>query len=201
MYVPAPYVGLLLVSDLTPIKAWQHVRGAIIDAAAEDACRPIIDLLRAALVRSGPNTLSALRVPKPLAPLPDMLLLQHHHRLLLSHLPGLDPSINCATGTWIAEMVREVAVELCETRLENKRVREKKERKGAAEYFGANLTHLLNLVQVTDAHDLPPVWEALVRASKHQHLLVLHLDFDGTAEDMGLRAPTIATPSLLTNRA
>ena len=51
-----------------------------------------------------------------------------------------------------------MAVELRETRLENKRVREGKERKGAAEYFGANLTHLLNLVQVTDAQDLPPVW-------------------------------------------
>ena len=49
-----------------------------------------------------------------------------------------------------------MAVELRETRLENKRVRKSKERKGAAEYFGANLTHLLNLVQVTDAQDLPP---------------------------------------------
>ena len=45
---------------------------------------------------------------------------------------------------------------LRETRLENKRVSERKERKGAAEYFGANLTHLLNLVQVTDTQDPPP---------------------------------------------
>ena len=50
-----------------------------------------------------------------------------------------------------------MAVELRETRMENKRVCEGKERKGAAEYFGANLTYLLNLVQVTDAQDLPPV--------------------------------------------
>ena len=52
VYVPALYVGLLLGSDLTPIEAWYRVRGAIADAAAEDACRPIIDWLRAALVRS-----------------------------------------------------------------------------------------------------------------------------------------------------
>ena len=63
-------------------------------------------------------------------------------------------------------------MELCETRLENKHVREKKERKRAAEYFCAKLAHLLNLVQVNDAKDLPPVWEALVRDSKHQQLLV-----------------------------
>ena len=87
-------------------------------------------------------------VPDPLAPLLDTLLLEHRHRLLLGHLPGLDPSINHAAGTWIAETVREVAIEFRETRLENKRVRQGKERKGAAEYFGSNLTHLLNLVQV-----------------------------------------------------
>ena len=100
-------------------------------------------------------------------------------------------------GRNIVETVGEVAVELRETRLENKRVREGKERKGAAEYFRANLTHLLNLVQVTDAQDLPPVWEAQARASKHQQLLVLQRAFDGTAEVMGLCCPTIATPSLL----
>ena len=117
--------------------------------------------------------------------------------MFLGHLPGLEPSINCAAGTRIAETVGEVAVELRETRLDKKRVRKGKERKGAAEYFGANLTHLLNLVQVTDAQDLLPVWEALARASKHQKLLMLQRAFDGTAEEIGLRAPTIATLSLL----
>ena len=183
--------------DLIPIEAWHRLRGAIVDAAAEEACRPLINWLQAALVRAGPNAYSALMVPKPSAPLPDALLLQHRHRLLLSHLPGFDLSRNRAPGTRIAETVGEVAVELRETRLENKRFREKKERKGAAEYFGANLAHLLNLVQVTDVKDISPVLEALARASKHQQLLVLQRAFDAAAEDMGLRAPTIATPSLL----
>ena len=81
-----------------------------------------------------------------MAPLPNALLLQHHHRLRLSHLPGLDPSINWAAGTRIAETVGEVAVELREIRMDNKRVRYKKDNKGVAEYCGANLVHLLNLV-------------------------------------------------------
>ena len=59
------------------------------------------------------------------------------------------------------------------------------------------MTHLLNLVHVTDAKESPLVWEALARASKHQELLVLQRAFDAAAEDMGLRATTIATPSLL----
>ena len=73
----------------------------------------------------------------------------------------------------------------------------KKDNKGETQYFGANLSHLLNLVHVTNAKDLPPFWEALARASNHQQLLVLQRSFDTAAEDMGLRAPTIATPSLL----
>ena len=149
------------------------------------------------IVRYGPNTHSALVVPEPSAPLPDTLLLQHRHRLLLIHLPSFDLSINHASGTRIAKTVGEVAVELRATRLENKRVRDKKENKGAAEYFGANLAHLLNLVQVTDQKDLTPIWETFAQATKHQQLLVLHRAFDTAAEDMGLRTPTITTPSLL----
>ena len=66
-------------------------------------------------------------VSEPSAPLPNALLLQHRHWLLLRHLPGLDPSINRAAGTRIDEMVGELAVEIRETRLEKKRVCEKKE--------------------------------------------------------------------------
>ena len=73
----------------------------------------------------------------------------------------------------------------------------KKYNKGATEYFGANMAHLLNLVHVTNAKYLPPIWEALARASKHQKLLVLQRVFNTAAEDMGIWAPTILTPSLL----
>ena len=45
-----------------------------------------------------------------------------------------------------------------------------------------NLVHLLNLVQVTDSKNLPPVCEALARASKHQQLLVLQRTFNTAAE-------------------
>ena len=116
----------MLGADLIPVEGWNRLRGAIVDAAADKACRPLIDWIRAAIVRAGPDTYSALVVPEPSATLPDALLIQHLYRLLLSHLPGLDPIINQATGTCIAKTVRGVAVEIQETRLENKRVCEKK---------------------------------------------------------------------------
>ena len=52
-------------------------------------------------------------------------------------------------------------------------------------------------MQVIDSKDLPPVWEALARATKHQQIVVLQWAFGTAAEDMGLRTPTITTPSLL----
>ena len=79
VYIPAPYVGLLFFADLSPVEAWIPLHGVSVDAAAEAACRPLIDWLRAAIVRSGPNTHSVLVVPEPSAPLPDTLLLQHRH--------------------------------------------------------------------------------------------------------------------------
>ena len=47
-------------------------------------------------------------------------------------------------------------MDLRETQLDNKLVKDKTENKSAAEYFGANLAHLLNLVQVTFSKDPPP---------------------------------------------
>ena len=50
VYIPAPYVGLLLCADLTPVEVWNHLCGAIVDAASEAVCRPLIDWLCAAIV-------------------------------------------------------------------------------------------------------------------------------------------------------
>ena len=55
VYIPAPYVGLLMGDDLTSIEAWHRLQGAIVNAAEEEACQPLIDCLQAALVRAGTN--------------------------------------------------------------------------------------------------------------------------------------------------
>ena len=38
VYVPAPYVGLLLGANLTEIESWHRLRGSIVDATVEEAC-------------------------------------------------------------------------------------------------------------------------------------------------------------------
>ena len=66
VYVPAPYVGLLLSEDLSPVEAWNRLRGEIVDAAAEAACWPIIDWLRAAII-SDP---APIHIPRSLSTSP-----------------------------------------------------------------------------------------------------------------------------------
>ena len=50
---------------------------------------------------------------------------------------------------------------------------------------------------MTNAKDLSSIKKDMVKTSKHQKILVLQRAFDTAAEETGLRAPTIATPSLL----
>ena len=40
-YVLTLYLGLLLSADLSPVEAWNRLRGAIVDTADEAACWPI----------------------------------------------------------------------------------------------------------------------------------------------------------------
>ena len=56
VYIPAPYVGLLLGTNLTLIEACNCLRGDIVKATAEDAYRPLIEWICAAIVRAGPDT-------------------------------------------------------------------------------------------------------------------------------------------------
>ena len=93
---------------------------------------------------------------------------------MVRHLPGLEPSIERATGTQIARKIGEVSVEMRADREERKEARNRKtEQKGPKEFFGTNLPHLLRLTQVEEVVRLNDVWEELTTASKSQQLLVL----------------------------
>ena len=117
---------------------------------------------------------------------------------MVRHLPGLDPSIERATGTQIAQKIGEVSVEIRADREEQKEARNRKtEQKAPKEFFGTKLPHLLLLTQVEEVVRLNMVWAELTTASKSQQLLVLQRALNKAAADLSLRAPTVATPALL----
>ena len=117
---------------------------------------------------------------------------------MIRHLPGLDPSIERASGMQIMQKIGEVSVEIRANRKERKEARDKKaEQKGPEEFFGTNLPHLLRLTQVEEVVRLNAVWTELTIASKSQQLMVLQRSLNKAAADLFLQAPTVATPALL----
>ena len=78
---------------------------------------------------------------------------------MVRHLPGLDPSIERATGMQIARKIGEVSVEMQADHKERKEARyNKAEQKGPKDLFGTNLPHLLRLTQVDEVVRLNVVW-------------------------------------------
>ena len=99
VYVPPSLVGHLLGRELTARQAWDRVRGAIIDLGIDVECKPLIDWLRVSLTRQADGGRPVIGVADVIAPVADELLMLHMHTLMVRHLPGLDPSIERATGT------------------------------------------------------------------------------------------------------
>ena len=72
LYLHAPFVGIFLERDLTPVEAWSSLHGAIVDAMATFDCCPIIYWLQVAFTRkSGVNQQSLLAMYRPTDPLAE----------------------------------------------------------------------------------------------------------------------------------
>ena len=89
IYLPAPFVGLFLEQNLTPVKAWTHLHGDIVDGGQEVDYRPIIDWLRVALTKKVGVDKSPLAMPCPTTPLENSNVLHHNHHMLTQHLPWI----------------------------------------------------------------------------------------------------------------
>ena len=73
VYVPDPYVGLLLGNNLTLVEVWKRLQ-VVMSMPPPRLCWPIIDWMNV-IDRSGPDKYSAFVFPELLAPLPEALLL------------------------------------------------------------------------------------------------------------------------------
>ena len=98
-------VGHILGWELTARQAWDRVRGAIVDLGIKVECKSLVDWLRVSLTRRADVGRPVISVADMIAPVADELLMLHRHSLMVRHLPGIDPSIDRATGTQIARNI------------------------------------------------------------------------------------------------
>jgi hypothetical protein len=199
-FVPPKYVGMFLGEPLTPKAAWERVRGLIVIDGLEEACRPLVKYLQAALTRSGANGEPALALSEaPTAPLADAALLDHRQRILAEDFPELNLEAERRQQDQIAVSIGELVRDNQVAREEARQERQKEKAKGVEEMLGeTGLQKLLRWCQVEGSMDLPEVWRDLAKAKKAQQLGVLQWAIDKTKEDLGeSELQFIVTPAVL----
>ena len=92
-YLPAPFVGLFIEKDLTPMEVWTRLCRTIFDGGLEVDCSPIINWLCDALTLKTGDEKSPLFMPRPTVPLADGDLLRHRNHMLSCHLVRLYPTL------------------------------------------------------------------------------------------------------------
>ena len=68
--------------------------------------------------------------------------------------------------------------------------------KGPTNLLGPNVHHLLRLTHLTNMTSLPPLWTALERYPKMQHLAMLKDALDSAADALSAWVTTVATPGM-----
>ena len=118
VYVPPPFVPIILSGKLRPFEAWQRLRGELVTDNLEADYWEVVDWLRFALVCSAPNAFYHLFTAKNIDPLVEAVLLNHQNDVLIWDLPGLDPSLSRATGYLIATNIGELVTKQRAVRME-----------------------------------------------------------------------------------
>ena len=200
VYVPSKYVHILLETPLTPIMAWERLRGAIVNDGAAADCAPIITWLRAALTHGvGRNR----RVPTlaldalPEAPVPDSALLNHRRSLLLRDFPHLDDAaLASAQGDRIAQNLHQLVEEQRITRQAEAARRARDDRKDPSSLVGTQVLVLMRLCHVNQEEALPPIWGQLASCTKAQQLTTLSSAVNEVVMDEAPLVMLNVTPTL-----
>ena len=83
VFIPSPFVGILLESNLSLVQAWAFSLGVIVTAGITKNCKTLLDWLCVALVCGACHDLSPLVVPEITAPVPERDLFDSRHQLLV----------------------------------------------------------------------------------------------------------------------
>ena len=130
VYVPPPFVLILLTGELSPSKTWLRLRGALVTEKLVSDFWAVIEWLRVALDLPATNSLSTLLTSDPTAPLDATVLLKHRNSVLICDLPVLNPSVIRATGSLIATNIGDLVLYQRAVRIEAQALRKRKEDKG-----------------------------------------------------------------------
>eukprot|EP00536_Pseudo-nitzschia_multiseries_P015378 jgi/Psemu1/217847/e_gw1.872.11.1 len=199
-FLPFEFVPLVLCRGLTPKQAFQVLQPHIHQQGLENICKPLLDTLRA--VGTQPTTLlGAIRLlePGPSFRAEAHLRAYMKSNVLLRDLPGLiagtaapaDPTLTAAFAALTDQQLR-LSESLDQRRQESSKLQ------SVREVWGNLYTErLLLLCGKTTEADLPPIYTAWAKKSKHEKThMVLQSQVATEAYNLGIQAPLITTAVL-----
>eukprot|EP00536_Pseudo-nitzschia_multiseries_P012952 jgi/Psemu1/210162/e_gw1.524.25.1 len=200
-FLPFEFVPLVLCRGLTPKQAFQVLQPHIHQQGLGNICKPLLDTLQA--VGTQPTTLlGAIRL---LEPGPSSFRAEANLRaymksnVLLRDLPGLrvdpaapaDPTLTAAFSALTDQQLR-----LSES-LDQRRQESSKLHSVRAVWGDLYTERLLLLCGKTTEADLPPIYTAWAKKSKHEKThMILQSQVATDAYNLGIQAPLITTAVL-----
>eukprot|EP00536_Pseudo-nitzschia_multiseries_P017750 jgi/Psemu1/52378/gm1.52378_g len=181
-FLPFEFIPLVLCRGLTPKQAFQVLQPHIHQQGLGDICKPLLDTLWA--VGTQPTTLlGAIRLLEPSQSFQD--------------LPGLAGSVPAdSTLTAALSALTDQHLRLSES-LDQRR-QESSKLHSVREVWGALYTErLLLLCGKTTEADLPPIYTAWAKNSKHEKThMILQSQIATDVYNLGIQAPLITTAVL-----
>jgi len=199
--VPTAYIPLVIDRSHTPKELWTTLRGAINTDGLDQACKPLINFLRACLTRPAVNELSPLALAAASLPIvvaldPD--LIAHCRRILVEDFPHFSNAVSQAQANLVSQGIHALTQEVHMTRVEMREQREKDRNKTFESSYPASYQKLLQYAQVTNGAALQPVWNMLARAKKGDRIRILMQYLELAKQQLDLiHVKTEITPGLL----
>eukprot|EP00536_Pseudo-nitzschia_multiseries_P019220 jgi/Psemu1/231678/e_gw1.4141.1.1 len=196
-FLPFEFVPLVLCRGLTPKQAFHVLQPHIYQQGLEDICKPLLDTLRA--VGTQPTTLlGAIRLLEPGPSFREEANLRAYMKknVLLRDLPNLSGSAAPADPTLTAAFSALTDQQLRLSESLDQRRQESSKLHSVREVWGNLYTERLLLLcgQTTEA-DLPPIYTAWAKKSKHEktHMILQSQQVATDAYNLGIQAPLITT--------
>eukprot|EP00536_Pseudo-nitzschia_multiseries_P006462 jgi/Psemu1/15352/gm1.15352_g len=193
-FLPFEIVPLVLCRGLTPKQAFQVLHHHILQQGLVDVCKPLLDTLQA--VGTQPTTLLGtiwLLEPGPSFQAEVSLCAYMKKNVLLRDLPGPSSAPADPTLTTAFTALTDHQLRLSET-MDQRRQESSKLHTVREVWEPLYTERLLLLCGKTNEADLPPIYTAWAKKSKHEKThMILQSQVATDAYNLGIQAPLITT--------
>jgi hypothetical protein len=204
-YLPFRYVNLFLGENITPRLAFERIYAALTADNKIQECRPLLDYIKLAATRQGPNQPSQVARGWPALPRPaNAALIAFFDAKVNFDLPsrqGIPTPPTAVQG--VVQGLGDLVQEQRQTRIEAQLRQARADAgKTPTQYFGDHgVVKLIRLCHVAAAADLPPLYTDYAQATKTSQLSVLQNAIDEARNRLQVPFPVTVTVALNTKFA